>query len=170
MLVVDDQPIMETMIRRLFSSHEVKVVFATTAARAVELAREASPDLAIVDIYLGAGGSGIDLIGELRRQAPNMVIGAMSGQMHHELADACARAGASWSLEKPFDRDTLFATIVVHGGPPPMMLRVDLPLETVTTEYIQRVLDARAGNKSAAARVLGKTRQSLQRILKGKPD
>ena len=58
-------------------------------------------------------------------------------------------------------RDYRFSHVVVAGNDPTELV----PLEEVERRYILRVVDAVAGNKTAAARVLGMERKTLYRKL-----
>jgi two-component system response regulator HydG len=58
-------------------------------------------------------------------------------------------------------RDYRFSHVVVAGNDPTELV----PLEEVERRYILRVLEAVAGNKTAAARVLGLERKTLYRKL-----
>ena len=90
--------------------------------------------------------------------------------MTGELAEKCMSAGAAWTLEKVFDRARLFETILVNRPPLPTMLRVDLPIDTITAEYVSRVMQAYDHNKSKVGRVIGRSRQSVQNKSKPKPE
>jgi DNA-binding NarL/FixJ family response regulator len=76
-LIVDDSPLFGDEARGLLEQDGVSVVgFATSGDRAVRLAKELGPDLALVDIRLGAE-SGFDVarrLAEIRNTAPPKVI------------------------------------------------------------------------------------------------
>ncbi len=165
-LVVDDSHDLLKAVRRMFAANDVAVHVATTVAEALDLASRVAPDLAIVDVYLAGGGDGLDLVSSLRERNPKAVIGAISGAMCTDLEARCVGAGARWCLTKPFDRPALYEAITANGGPMPPTMRVDDTLEAMTFAYIDRVLAAVNGSKSAAAKVLGIPRQSLQRKLR----
>ena len=150
----------------MFSANEVALHEATTAADGLDVASRLDPDLAIVDVNLGKGDDGLKLMASLRERAPRTVLGAISEAMCTELEAHCLGAGARWCLSKPFDRSVLYDAISANGGPISSMMRVDLSLDAMTFKYIDRVIAANKGSKSAAAKVLGIPRQSLQRRLK----
>lgn len=168
-LVVDDDYALHRSIAQMFSRHDVRVLSATSERIAVELAARETPPLALVDVNLDQRDDGLSVIESLRALQSQTVIGAISARLSDELAGTCLAKGANWCLAKPFDSTRLFGTIADHGMPTPKMLRVDLPLDDVAYEYIHRVLAANNGSKSAASKVLGKPRQSLQRKLKMRP-
>jgi len=94
-----------------------------------------------------------------------MMIGAITGLLIGELQSDSIAAGATWVLEKDFDRARLLDTIFVNQPPAPTILRVDLPLDAITKLYIDRVMKAEGGSKSATARVIGRQRSTVQRRL-----
>ena len=94
-LLVDDHPIVRLGVSQLLELEpDLKVGWqASGAAEALALCKSAEPDMAIVDISLGEE-SGIELIRQLTRLRPAMLILAMS--MHDEsiYAERALRAGA----------------------------------------------------------------------------
>jgi DNA-binding NarL/FixJ family response regulator len=71
-LVVDDEPIIRGLIAEVLSSHDYDVSVAGNATEARQVAAEFDPDVALVDIDLGAGPSGIDLEMSLRNAHPGL--------------------------------------------------------------------------------------------------
>jgi DNA-binding NtrC family response regulator len=157
-LVVDDDAMMTKNVRRMLSDRTV--VGVTEAKNAMAKAEEIKPSLALVDLFM-LDGWGIDLVRALRERFPMLAIGLMSGALTHEHTMECIRAGATWFIEKPFDREKLEDAIARGGSPLPAYLELDQTLEQVKRAHIERVLAAHHGNKSAAARALGVRRQTL---------
>jgi len=100
-LIVDDHPLFRERLRQLISSEPDLEISgeAETAESAVQLMREARPDLAIVDITL-KGSSGLELTKTLRALSINLPILVLS--MHDEslYAERALRAGASGYITK----------------------------------------------------------------------
>lgn len=140
---------------------------ATDAETALDLVRRLQPDLALVDVFLDRTDerSGLAAITSLRRIAPDLVIGAISGAMSPDIRGQCLAAGADWTLQKPIRRAQLLEAFCSGRRVTPTMLRTDLPLETIKQLYIERVMAEQNGNKSAAARILGQRRTTLQRMI-----
>ncbi len=94
-LLVDDHPIVRLGVSQLLALEpDLNVRWqASSAAEAIAVCESAEPDMAIVDISLG-DESGIELIRQLARLRPAMLILAMS--MHDEAiyAERALRAGA----------------------------------------------------------------------------
>jgi DNA-binding NarL/FixJ family response regulator len=71
--VVEDDSFTRTMLVTSLLAHGVEVAFDTgTAARALDLATSVVPDVALIDLHLGKGPTGIDVAHALRRMHPLM--------------------------------------------------------------------------------------------------
>jgi DNA-binding NarL/FixJ family response regulator len=72
-LLIDDDLFTRTALSTALSSRGINVVASTdTAAVALEHLKNLNPDVAIVDLDLGPGPSGIDICHALRSQKPNL--------------------------------------------------------------------------------------------------
>ena len=71
-LVVEDEPLLAALIQDLLTSEGFLVAAARNSAEARRVADELDPDLALLDIELGDGPSGIDLAMILREQNPGI--------------------------------------------------------------------------------------------------
>mgnify|MGYP002079153351 CR=1 FL=1 len=83
-LLVDDHAIVREGFKRLFAGAEDfdVVAEATNVEAALETARRVRPDIAVLDLNLGAGGSGLALLPHLRAAAPGVRCVMMS--MHDD--------------------------------------------------------------------------------------
>lgn len=169
-LAVDDEEMVRKALAWMFKAIGVPVRGATNATEAFRIVSASTPELAIVDLKLERGDpqSGLAVIASLRKQFPEMMIGAITGLLTDQLTADSLAAGANWVLDKSFDRPKLLDTILVHRPPSPRILRVDLPLDEVSDLYIERVMKAEGGSKSATARAIKRKRSSLQRRLNRK--
>ena len=161
-LVVDDDPTLLSAYE-LALRHDYQVVTARDSAHAIALAREHQPELAIVDLRLGAE-SGLELIPELKREHPRMMVMLVTGCGSIEVAVQAMRAGADDVVAKPVRGRELIRRIERSPASP-----AEAPTPTLAMaewEHIHRVLADCNGNVSAAARKLGIYRSSLQRRLK----
>lgn len=118
-LVVEDEALVALEIQSGLESvgHEI-VGIADRAATAGALARAAKPDLALVDIRLARGDSGLDVAADLARLglACLFVTGNCPGERGIGVAVGC--------LHKPFDERQLTEAVaaiiaVVRGAPTP---------------------------------------------------
>jgi len=71
-LVVEDEPLLAALIQDLLTGEGFKVATARNSVEARKVADELDPDLALLDIELGDGPSGIDLAIILREQNPGI--------------------------------------------------------------------------------------------------
>ena len=160
-LVVDDDEQVLRAWRRAARGH--LVVTASDAATARQLAHAERPDLAIIDLRLG-GASGIDLIRELKRDLPQLMVAMCSGYLSVAATVAAVRAGADIVAFKPITFQELLQRFEDRAEAPDLD---DTPtLARAEWEHIMRVLADCHGNISAAARRLGIYRSSLQRRLR----
>jgi len=100
-LIVDDEPELVRMLRRMIESEGFRVYEASDRSGvASETVHE--PELVLLDLQLG-DASGVDVIADIRQRSPDSVILVMTGFATIDSAVACMRAGAFDYLEKPFD-------------------------------------------------------------------
>jgi CheY-like chemotaxis protein len=100
-LVADDEP----GIRRLLHGHLTgcgyRIVEAEDGARALEAARDESPDLVLTDLQMPRMG-GLELLTRLRAAAPELPVIMMTAYPDLESAREALRLGAYEYLIKPF--------------------------------------------------------------------
>jgi two-component system response regulator RegA len=167
-LVVDDDDVFRTRLGRAFADRGFEVRTAQNADVALALARQDSPEFAVVDLRM-PGASGIDLVRELYAIDPATVVVMLTGYGSIATAVEAIRAGAVHYLAKPVDIDDILAALTGKAAPSANG-DVEVPsLARVEWEHIQRVLSDCEGNISRAARLLGLHRRSLQRKLSKDP-
>jgi DNA-binding NarL/FixJ family response regulator len=71
-LIVEDEPLVRALLVSLLATNGYQIKAAANAAEAKSLADSFSPDVAVLDIELGDGPSGIDLAHILRTQFPEI--------------------------------------------------------------------------------------------------
>lgn len=108
-LVVDDNASLADNVGELLSSLGVSVVLTHDVDGALSSAAEHPPDLAILDLWLPRGKSGLDLAAALRGLAPDVEIILVTGAASVESAAAAVRQGVFAYLQKPFDPEDLLA-------------------------------------------------------------
>ncbi|HXE00171.1 MAG TPA: response regulator [Candidatus Acidoferrum sp.] len=100
-LVVDDEPELTDVVREyLQDRYEVVVAHNGTAALAV--AKEKRPDAVFLDINM-PGPSGLDVLRELRRADPTIVVIMVTVNTEVAVVQECLREGAFAYVPKPFD-------------------------------------------------------------------
>ena len=102
-LVVEDNADLATNVAELLETLDLDVVIASDGEKAVENAKRTEFDLAIVDVRLPGGRSGVDLLPLLRAHSPNSEIILVTGNATVDSAVAAVRHGAFAYVQKPFD-------------------------------------------------------------------
>lgn len=163
LLLVDDDEVFRLRLARALEGRGLEVRCAPDAEAALVLAREESPELALVDLRM-PGMSGLDLIRALRAIDPTTRIVIFTGYGSIATALEAVRLGAAHYLTKPAGVDDILAAFESEGAAGLVSDAEETPsLARVEWEHIQRVLGDCEGNLSEAARRLGLHRRSLQR-------
>ena len=146
-LIVDDHELLRYGLRILISSDPALVVCGDAAdhAAALEISARKRPDVAVVDISLGAD-SGLDLIGALAERCPEMK--AVVCTLHEEriYGERALRAGAQGYVCKQDPARTVLEAIhrVLDG---------ELFFSQELTERMLRRLARRRRGRDAASRL-----------------
>ncbi|MBX9750158.1 MAG: LytTR family DNA-binding domain-containing protein [Roseococcus sp.] len=130
-VIVDDEPLAIRAMRRLLAAHaEVTVVgTADSLPTAMEIIRDAQPELVFLDIELG-GGNGFDLLAQLEPQ-PRIIF--VTAHARHAV-DAFAVAALDYLL-KPVQPERLAESLarMAAAGPLRRALTLRTPSRTVVT-------------------------------------
>jgi DNA-binding NarL/FixJ family response regulator len=116
-LVVDDHPLTRSALVDLLEQHSFAVVGeAADGVEAVERAREAQPDLVLLDLTM-PGGGGLEALPHVRAAAPGCEVVVLTASGTEENLLAAIRAGAAGYLLKtePPDRIAEFLEGVANG-------------------------------------------------------
>jgi two-component system response regulator RegA len=169
LLVDDDQLYLQTLQRSL-QKRGLATSVATNVAEAVRIVDAAGPlDFALVDLRLGGTESGLELIAPLRRAQPRIRIVLVTGYASVATAVEAIKRGADNYLLKPTTVDMILRTLSGQAEAPPEPQATMTPLSRLEWEHIHQALAETNGNVSAAARLLGMHRRSLQRKLAKRP-
>ena len=101
-LVVDDEASLRRLIRGVLKEKGCTVDVAGSAEKGLALLEKAEPGVALVDIRL-PGMSGLQMLEQIKRLAPNTEVVLMTGHASIETAVDAIRKGAYDYLRKPFD-------------------------------------------------------------------
>jgi two-component system response regulator RegA len=167
LLLVDDDTTFRARLARAFADRGYAVREASDGAAALALAREESPELAVVDLRMPES-DGLDVVRRLKAIDATTNVVVLTGYGSIATALEAVRLGATHYLTKPADADDLIAAFARADGAEAATPRTDAVAPTlarVEWEHIQRVLTDCSGNVSEAARRLGLHRRSLQRKL-----
>jgi len=170
-LLIDDDPLYLATLQRSLSRHHYDSRTASDFEAALALARQPGNhfDFALIDLKLG-NRSGLDLIGPLRQLLPAARLVLITGYASVATAVEAIKRGADNYLLKPVTAAMIIKTIAADAAPPPVQPQPTMtPLSRLEWEHIHQALVESDGNISAAARLLGMHRRSLQRKLAKRP-
>ena len=173
-LIVED----DALFRRSLVRFARELARRVSEAASVQEAREKlveEPDLILLDVRL-SDGSGLEVVEAANTKSPAPMIVAMSGEATTEESFKLAQLGVRGYLQKPFSLETLAAAVsTARQAPPPLGPLVagsvgHVDLGAVKTQVrqtmVRQALAMTGGNRSAAARLLGVSRQALQHIVR----
>lgn len=70
--MLEDDPFMRTMLATVIRSQDIEVVVAENPAQAADLSDDTWPTVAVLDLHLGDGPTGIDVAISLRKKDPTI--------------------------------------------------------------------------------------------------
>jgi two-component system response regulator RegA len=152
-LLVDDDALFLRTLQQALSKRGIRASTAVDCAAALDVALAAPLDFALVDLKIGKE-SGLRLIGPLTEICGTTRVVMMTGYASVATAVEAIKAGAHDYLLKPVSVDAILRVLADEPGP------------SADEDDAMRSTD---GNISAAARLLGVHRRSLQRKLAKKP-
>lgn len=100
-LIVDDEPNIRRMVGALLAAEGYEVRDAPDAASGLALARELSPDVALIDLMMPGDVDGLGLLRQLRELDAELPVVMMSGRAGLSDAVQAMKLGAFTFLEKP---------------------------------------------------------------------
>ena len=113
-LIVDDEPNIRASLKGALGREGYQVDEAAGLAAARGMLREAY-DFVLLDVWFGAE-SGLELLAEIRRSAPETIVIMMSGHATIETAVEATRLGAFDFLEKPLALERLLVLLRNAGA------------------------------------------------------
>jgi len=164
LLIVDDDAPLCQRLARAMERRGFIVSTAEGVAGGIAAATADAPAFAVVDLRLG-DGSGLDIVGALRRARPGARIVMLTGYGNIATAVAAVKAGAVDYLPKPADADAVERALLALEDGTPQPPEDPMSADRVRWEHIQRVFELCDRNVSETARRLKMHRRTLQRIL-----
>jgi DNA-binding NtrC family response regulator len=107
LLIVEDEPLMRSIIVQLARSEGYEVMEAPAADVALNIFEKEKVDLAILDLNLTSGGSGLDLLRKMRELDPEVMGIIVTAYASVESAVEALHRGAYDYITKPFANDHL---------------------------------------------------------------
>lgn len=168
-LIVEDDAAFAAQLSRSLQRRGHVVLDAADPASALMQARLHQPEAVLIDLKLGEH-SGLTLVEPLRALLPAARLVMLTGYASVATAVDAMRRGLDDYLPKPATVESILLSLSARPGPAPVALPTQMtPLNRVEWEHIQRAMIETDGNVSAAARLLGMHRRSLQRKLAKRP-
>ncbi len=167
-LLVDDDDLYLRTLQRSLQKRGFIIVTAGSFVDAMAAAEAHRPDFALIDLRIGAH-SGLGLIEPLKVLREDMRILLVTGYASIATAVEAIKRGADNYLPKPVTVDAILRALADAPRESAEFAATMTPLSRLEWEHIQQALNETSGNVSAAARLLGMHRRSLQRKLAKRP-
>ena len=170
LLLVDDDATFTRVMARAMSRRGLRVSTASSAEEGLALAKDDLPDYAVVDLKM-EGDSGLVLLPKLLELDAEMRVVILTGYSSIATAVEAIKRGADDYLPKPASVAMILKALQAEESdveelPAPAAMT---PLNRLDWEHIQQAMQETEGNISAAARLLGMHRRTLQRKLFKRP-
>ena len=101
-LVVDDQVGIVSFLYEFFDSKGYKVLQANNGKKAIQLVQSDSPTVVLLDIRLGWGKDGLEVLKEIKKIAPDTRVIMMTSISDEEVVNEAFSSGADDYIVKPF--------------------------------------------------------------------
>lgn len=167
-VVVDDNPTILTALKICLTAEFERIVTLTSPDTLVStLSNEEQVDVVLLDMNfslgVNTGQDGLFWLRTLKKLHPDTPVVLMTAYADVQLAVKGLKNGAADFVTKPWDNDELVRTLrdAVEKN------REVVTLDELEQQHVHRVVDQCHGNMSKAAELLGITRQTLYRKLKG---
>jgi two-component system response regulator RegA len=169
-LVAEDDDIFRKRLSKALIRRGYTVVEADSVVEALRIIAEESEILfAVIDLRIGTA-SGLDILPHLFSRSPHCRAIILTAYGTIATSVSAIKNGACHYLTKPVDIDVIVACLRDDLTEAPNTNYLTTPsLEQNEWEYINRVIGDCNGNISAAAKLLGLHRRTLQRKLSKLP-
>lgn len=110
LIIVDDEESIRSTLSGIFEDEGYETLTAGSGEEAIKLAKEAAPDVMILDIWL-PGMDGVQTLKELLESTPDLPVIIITAEAKIELAVKATKIGAYDFMEKPLSRDKILLTV-----------------------------------------------------------
>jgi two-component system response regulator PilR (NtrC family) len=108
--VVDDEPIIHDILKRIFEDDKFILEFSTNMEEAIEKHKKKKYDLVLLDLMI-PGSSGIQILKEIKKTTPNIKVIIITAYGTLESAVEAMDMGAIDYINKPFDNSELVSIV-----------------------------------------------------------
>jgi CheY-like chemotaxis protein len=124
-LVIDDDPRVRSVVRRQMERAGFDVAEAADGREGLKICRREAPAAVLTDLYMPEC-EGLETIGRLRREFPQLPIIAMSGGFGRlgDQLEVARRLGAALTLAKPFSAEQLTGALLKVLAPPASLVHM----------------------------------------------
>lgn len=105
-LIVDDEPAIVALLRRILAAEDVEILAARSGADALATARQSKLDLVILDVKL-PDVSGVEVLRRIRKRDAIVPVIMVTSYGSPETVRAAMKLGACDYLTKPFDGEEI---------------------------------------------------------------
>lgn len=121
LLVIDDEPDVGTYLQEYFERHGLEVLTATSGEAGLQLLQSAQPALVLLDLRLGQGMNGLDVLRQARLARLPAEIIVVTVVKDRDVAETARALGAADYITKPLVLEELERTVMTRlsGSPRP---------------------------------------------------
>jgi two-component system, NtrC family, nitrogen regulation response regulator NtrX len=112
-LIADDEPGIRSSLQKLLEFESYRVLMAEDGRRALDLVRDRTVDLVLLDIKM-PGMDGLEVLAQIHQDQPQLPVVIISAHGTIQTAVESTRLGAFDFIEKPVDADRLL--LVIRNG------------------------------------------------------
>ncbi len=109
-LIIDDEKDIRTALTGILEDEDYQVLTAESGADGIECARQESPDLILLDIWM-PGMDGLETLGRLKKLFPHVTVIMISGHGTIETAVRATKLGAFDFIEKPLSLEKVLISV-----------------------------------------------------------
>ncbi|MDR1677355.1 MAG: sigma-54 dependent transcriptional regulator [Deltaproteobacteria bacterium] len=110
-LVVDDEKDIRLTLGGLLADEGYLISQAQSRQEAFERLEESTPELVILDLWMGGSEQGFEVLDKIRQELPHIPVIVISGHGNIETAVKAVRQGAYDFIEKPLSADKILLSV-----------------------------------------------------------
>lgn len=166
LVVIEDDPLVNSTVKEILSAKYSRVFTFIDAEVALEELHSLTPDLILLDIFLGHA-NGLDILESLRKQGYSMPVVMMTAFSDIKMAVRAMKLGAEDFIVKPLDLEQLELTIEKALQNYDLRRQVDILSEQLKLERPSEILGSSEGMTKAMdmAKIISRAEDTTVLIL-----